>query len=133
LQDEISGLKKTIKNNENEIGKLNFENAKLKQALLLNIFNVNAVEQYGRRENIRIHNVPEKAGNHDDGEEIVLQIAEELGISIESHDIQRAHRLGKKKRSSTAKPRQIIARFVSYKHRNELLRAKSGIKGHEPF
>jgi len=41
--------------------------------------------------------VPEKAGNHDDGEEVVLQIAEELSISIKSHDLQREHRLGKRR------------------------------------
>jgi len=40
----------------------------------------------------------QNAGNHDDGKEVVLLIDEELGISIEieSHDLQRAHRLGKK-------------------------------------
>ena len=33
------------------------------------------MEQYGRRENIRIHGVPESTRNRDDGEMVVLEIA----------------------------------------------------------
>ena len=63
--------------------------------------------------------VPKPQGKRDDGEEAV-ESADKLGITIESYDIQRAHRLGKK-RSPRAKPRPIIARFMKYKHRNDIL------------
>ena len=78
--------------NTKEIGKLEDENVKLKQALSLAVYNVDALEQYGRRENIRIHGVAEKINsNKDDGEEVVANIAAELGIDINEYDIQRAH------------------------------------------
>ena len=50
------------------------------------------MEQYVRRENIRIHGVPESTGNRDDGEMVVLEIAKKTNVNLESGDIQ--HRLG---------------------------------------
>ena len=50
----------------------------------------------------------------DDGE-VVANIAAELGIDINKCDIQKAHKLGKKKKSPGGKQRQIITRFISYK------------------
>ena len=125
IETQVQRLNKKLDTNTKEIGKLKNENIKLKQALSLAVYNVDALEQYGRRENIRIHGVAEKLNsNKDDGEEVVANIAAELGIDINECDIQRAHRLGKKKNSPGGKPRQIIARFISYKKRNELLHAK---------
>ena len=63
LQDKIEELQNTSKNHENEIIKIKINSVKLKQALSLNSFNVDALKQYGRRENIRIHNPPQKTGN----------------------------------------------------------------------
>ena len=60
----------------------------------MNILEIDNLEQYSR-ENIRIHGVPEPPGKKD-GEEVVVELAEKLGINIESYDIQRAHRLGRK-------------------------------------
>ena len=80
--------------------KLKAENIKLKQALSLNVFNVDALEQYGRRENLCKHNSPESKEKQDDGENIVFELAKELNIDLKSCDIQRAQRLGKKKENS---------------------------------
>ena len=63
-------------------------------------------------------------GRKDDGKEVVIKMAEKLGIKVESYDIQRSHRMGRK-RSLRAKPRPIIARFVKFKHRNDFLVSKS--------
>ena len=75
---------------------------------------VDNLQQYSRRENIRVHGVPEQAGKRDDGETVTLEIAETLGIELQECDIQRTHRLGMKK-TPRAKLRPIIARFISYK------------------
>ena len=77
------------------------------------MYKLDELEQYGRRENLRIYNVPEEQDENDDGEKIVLKIAKELKIELHKSDIQRAHRLGK----PGNKPRPIIARFISYKKR----------------
>ena len=134
LETQVQRLNKKLDTNTKELGKLKDENIKLKQALSLAVYNVDALEQYGRRENICIHGVAEKLNsNKDDEEEVVANIAAELGIDINECDIQRAHRLGKKKNSPGGKPRQIIARFFSYKKRNELLHAKKNLKGSKNY
>ena len=38
-------------------------------------YRTKTIEQYGRRENLRIYNVPESNNNTDDGEEMTLKIA----------------------------------------------------------
>ena len=57
----------------------------------------------------------EHHNNRDDGETSLLKIATALQIDLEPKDIQRVHRLGKRKYSTSAKPRPIIAQFISYK------------------
>ena len=53
LESQVHELKAKLNDNE-EMLNLKAENIKLKQALSLNVFNVDAFEQYGRRENLRI-------------------------------------------------------------------------------
>ena len=77
---------------------LKAENIKLKQALFLNVFNIDALEQYGRRKNLRIHGSPESKEKQDDGKNIAFELAKELNIDLKSCDIQRAYRLGKKRK-----------------------------------
>ena len=55
------------------------------------MFKLDKLGQYGRRENIRIHGVLESFDTKDDGEFVVLNIANELNIKIKTEDIQRAH------------------------------------------
>ena len=113
---QVQRLNKKLETNTKEIGKSKDENVKLKQALSLAVYNVDALEQYERRKNIRIHGVAEKINsNKDDGEEVVANIAGELGIDINECDVQSGHRLGKKKKSPGGKPQQISARFISHK------------------
>ena len=48
-------------------------------------------------------------------------------------DIQPAHRLGKKTNNIERKPRPVIAQFVSFKKKNEILFAKSKLKNSAEF
>jgi len=88
------------------------------------------LDQYGRKENTRIYGIPEDfASEEDDGERKLLEIAAKLDISIHAtHDLQRAHRLGKKPKTTKANPRGIIARFVSYKKRQEFIKNRKKLK-----
>ena len=58
---------------------------------------------------------------------MVVELAEKLSITLKSYDNQRAHRLGRI-RSPRVKPRPIVARFVKYKHRNDILFSKLKLK-----
>ena len=117
ISDEIKSLRKEVSANKDEIEQPKIENLKLKQAANLNVFHTDNLEQYSRRENIRIYGIPESNShnNRDDDETSLLKIATAVQIDLEPKDIQRVHRLGKRKYSTSAKPRPIIARFVSYK------------------
>jgi len=61
---------------------------------------------------------------------VVLDVVKVLDIDLKISDIQRVHRLGKKKRNSR-KPRPIIARLVSYRKRNKFLFKKSKLRNNE--
>ena len=74
------------------------------------------LDQYGRKENIRVYGIPEDFASEDDGEKKLLETAAKLDIPTDAtHDLQRVHRLGKKPKMAKAYPRGITARFVSYK------------------
>ena len=91
------------------------------------VFQLDRQEQYIRRENILIYGVEENKEDNDDGEKVLFKIADELEIDLEDNEIQRVHRLGHKRRNNE-NPCPIIARFVSYKKRNEFLTNKRNSK-----
>ena len=97
------------------------------------MFRLDEFEQYGRRENIRIHGIPESNNSADDGEKILRTIAEELHIELNDLDIQRVHLPGRKKKSTQAKPRTTTARFVSYRKRNQFMYANSKLSDSSKF
>ena len=135
MKNEMLALKLELNETKLELFHVKCENEKLKQAINLNIFKIDELEQYGCRENLKIHGVPESNSKADDGEWVLFKIAEELDIDLNERDIQRVHRVGKKPKLTSnvnsqqkVKSRPIIARFVSYKKRNEFIFAKSKLK-----
>ena len=126
---EIKNLKEELQISNYKVKHLEAENEKLKKSVNLTLFKLDALEQYGRRENLRIYGLPESNSTNDDGEEAVLKIAKVLNIDLNSNDIQRAHRMGR----PSSKPRPVIARFLSYKKRNQMLFAKSKLKINPEF
>ena len=90
-------------------------------------FQLDRQEQQMRRENILIYGVEEHKEDNDDEEKVLFKIADELEIDLKDNEIQRVHRLGQKRRNNE-NPRPIIARFVSYKKRNDFLKKITGSK-----
>ena len=134
LKDEIHCFKEELEASNSNLAVVKAENERLKQALTLTNFKVDSLEQYGRRENLRLHNIPETGANRDDGENEILKVANALNIELTNFDIQRAHRLGRKRiNASPDKPRPIIVRFQSYKKRNQFLQAKGNLKKTEQY
>ena len=97
LLQEIQEIKNELSESKEKLKKLQHQSGVLKQAMNLSVTKMDKLEQYGRRENIRIHGVREKNGNKDDGEEVLLDLAKQLKIELNFNDVQRVHRLGKKK------------------------------------
>ena len=99
----------------------------------MNILQLDDLQQYSPRKTIRIYGIPESQFKADDYDKVIMKIAKELKIKLEDNDIQRAHRLGKKKKFATKARPIIIARFVSYKKRNEFLFNRSALKDSKSF
>ena len=98
LKDEINYLKSELECNNLNLTIVKTENAKLKQALNLTNFKLDILEQYGRRENLLVYNIPESDSTKDDGESQMINAVKALNVRLDQNDIQRAHRLGKKKK-----------------------------------
>lgn len=82
------------------------------------------LEMYTRRNSLRIFGVEEKEGECTD--ELVISVAHKISVPLNLADIDRSHRVGSK---SPDKTRPIIVKFVSYRKRKEVFRAKRNLKG----
>ena len=96
LNEEMKILKFELSQAKKEIVQVKKENERLKQAINLNVFANDDLDQYNCRENIPINGIPGSSGKKDDGEDVLFQIAEELNIELDEWDKQRCHRLDKK-------------------------------------
>lgn len=96
-----------------------------------------SMEQYSRRNCLRISGVAESYGENTD--DIVLNIAKSCNVELTLNDIDRSHRLNQVKRISgaaddyTQRPRDIIVKFSSYRSRSAFYRGKSALKNCECF
>lgn len=70
-----------------------------------------ALEQYSRRNNVRIFGIPETFDGNTENN-IILLCNEQLKISIQSSDIESCHRTSQK---LYGKMRPVIVKFTSYK------------------
>lgn len=85
------------------------------------------LEQYTRRNNLRLFGVQESNGENTDL--LVMDVVKNtLNVNISLMDIERTHRIGRSA-ANTNHPRPIIIKFVSYRVRNEVFRLKKNLKG----
>ena len=82
------------------------------------------LEQYSRRNSLRITGIPESEGNTNT-DKIVLDMCKDIGLSLTDSDIDRSHWVGK---PNGLKPRQIIVKFTSYRSRQQVYKARSRLK-----
>ena len=87
---------------------------------------IDALEQYSRRNCLLLHGIPEAVDEKTD-DLVRSTIASNLDINIKAKAIDRSHRLGKPK--TDGKPRPIIAKFVRYNARRNVFVNKKSFKG----
>nr|KAG5701922.1 hypothetical protein BaRGS_014987 [Batillaria attramentaria] len=80
---------------------------------------VDELEQYSRRNNIRISDIPETDG--EDTDDLIIAIGNEIGVTITEEMIHRSHRVGKKGDDFC---RPIICKFTSYRYKQRLFKEK---------
>ena len=88
---------------------------------------LNELKQYGRRNSLLFHGIPE---TEKDTTEAVLTVCHRsLGVRIDSQYVDRSHRLGQMHEDTTRKPLPTIVKFTSYGPRNDIFKTKCKLKG----
>ena len=120
IQFDSEALKDSQESSKKKINEL--EDAKLD---LLN--QLDDLEQYTRRTNIRIFGILESSGDAQEDTDVLATqwVANELGVELLPSDISRSHRVGKR---STAKPRPIIVRLTRHNKKVEILKNRRQLK-----
>ena len=103
LDEELTKLENNLALKDKAIAGLEDDNYRLSQE-------VDDLEQYTRRTNVRIYGVAEQPEENTDNIAVDF-FKSELNVDVASNDISRSHRVGKK---SGAKPRPIIVRFTKH-------------------
>ena len=145
LKKTISKLQTEIDNRKTEIEDQKAENSKLqaqieKSAETAN-GKINDLEQYGRRNNLKISGLPESEG--DETAEMTTGIVIDKlnnvidNLNLRGEDIDIAHRLGPKRNrrwgQETVSARRVIIKFNSRIKRYNILRNRKLFKGTDIF
>ncbi|XP_078581618.1 uncharacterized protein LOC144865010 [Branchiostoma floridae x Branchiostoma japonicum] len=89
---------------------------------------INALEQYSRRNSLRIRGIPEV--DKETGEMCIHKFVTfcrvKLGLDLQPQCIDRAHRVDTRKENTS---RLMLVNFVSWQDRNRVFRARSKLKG----
>ena len=102
MKDEIANLVEDNAALKFSVNTLQFRNAKLSAEL-------DALDQYSRRENVCFSNI--KVDGSNSCEDQVVNLCSELGVDITTEELVAAHPLPGKKGSSQPKSNRTIARF----------------------
>ena len=85
----------------------------------------NEIEQYSRRNCLRIYGMPETTGEVTD--DLVINLArDKLEVTLSAADIDRSHRIG---RNLQDKTRAVIVKFTNYRARSSVIKARRKLKG----
>ena len=115
----VSQLQKALEENTNVMRDLRVVVEERDRTITAMQTKIDDLEQYQRRQCLRIFGVEEK--HNEDIDQLVMQVTQKIGVELNIHDIDRSHRV---RRSDTGRPRPIIVKFVSYRKRSEVFRSK---------
>ena len=88
---------------------------------------IDEAEQYSRRACLRIYGIPTTdSESAKQCETKVKEIFEEIGVKVPDDMLDRAHRIGRKSKNKTSGvvEQAMIVKFVSWKYRNAVYRAR---------
>lgn len=128
LSESLTKFKEELFNLHKEVATLKERVAQLDHRLDCK---TDDLEQYQRRNNLRIFGVRETIKENTD--QLVLDIVrEKMGVELKVEAIERSHRVGAKPRprdDGTTPHRPIIVRFCSYRDRRRVFEEKKKLKG----
>ena len=112
LKDEIISLKDTgIKRLQEENERLRDKCQQLENKVTLIELSHDALEQYGRRNNLVISGIPDSVQDSD-FESTVSSILSDIDVNVESREVEDCHGIGKSNNGS----KKTIIRFINRKY-----------------
>ena len=97
----------------------------IQKLCLMNRYENDRLEQYMRRDNLRIFGLEEEADETEEVLEVkLIEAAADMGVKLEPGDISVVHRLGK----AGGRSRPVIVRLCQRKKRNEIMKKKKELK-----
>ena len=111
LRKEIAGLRDKVAEKDREILFLKDQ--------------IDSLEQYSRRNCLRISPVPEVSSESTD--DIVKTVAKTVGVTLPDSAIDRSHRVGKVTAGGLNRDRSILVKFTSYKYKEAMMKARRGL------
>ena len=125
-EGDIHDLKVALEKKEDEVQSLTSSMKKLDSKIEAFENRANDLEQYSRRNSVRVFGVPETSTESTDN--LVLNVvSDRLGCTMTKADIDRSHRSGKPR--SDNKPRPILVKLCSYRMKAELIKDRRKLKG----
>ena len=111
----IQSLKNEVSSLQNLVGKLECQVCLLEDALINNEIKINNADQYSRRNNVVIQDIPQSVKSKD-LEDMVINVLDKVNFIVTKNDIEACHLLGDS--------RKTIVRFVNRKYSFEALKNK---------
>ena len=108
LRKEIAGLRDKVAEKDREILFLKDQ--------------IDSLEQYSRRNCLRISPVPEVSSESTD--DIVKTVAKTIGVTLPDNAIDKSHRVGKVTAGGLNRDRPIHVKFTSYKYKEAMMKAR---------
>ncbi|XP_071057606.1 uncharacterized protein [Onthophagus taurus] len=109
-----------------EIESLKQQNEDLQRENQLLNKKIDGLEQYSRRNNIRIFGLDEEKEENVE-QKVLATLKDNMGISVLAEQIDRCHRVGARKKNGKH-PRPVIMKFLSYKTKEEILKNRNKLK-----
>lgn len=123
-EGRIHDLECQLDKSSAEIGALNQANEKFKCDIAQLTAELNVLEQYSRRNCLRVFGIGEQS-NKDTDTLIMKLTSEKLGVDLSTSDIDRSHRIG---RPDSKGNRPIIVKFTNYSARSSVIKARRKLK-----
>ena len=109
INEKFEEYEADLKQKEKEIAELKEDLTSLKEKFFQVDKTLDRQEQYSRKNGLLVHGVEEKK-NEDIDQQVINIVKNDLGEVIANHDIDRTHRLGKRKLDNNI-PRPIIVKL----------------------
>ena len=126
INEKFEELEKDKKEKEIKIKKLEEKVSLMSNKIETLEKSFDSQEQYSCRNCLLVHGIDEKEGEQTD-KVIIDTVVEKMNIAITSDDVDRSHRVGKKKEGNKSRP--IIVKFSRYNACHKVFSNRKRLKG----